>query len=48
MYLHQQQFLSGEGIVAPNADETVRNIGRIASEGMIETDQTIISIMQKD
>ena len=48
MYLHQQQFLSGEGIVAPNADETVRNIGRIASEGMIETDQTIISIVQKD
>ena len=48
MYLHQQQFRHGEGIVAPNADETVRNIGRIASEGMIETDQTIINIMQQD
>ncbi len=48
MYLHQQQFRHGEGIVAPNADETVRNIGRIASEGMVETDQTIISIMQQD
>lgn len=48
MYLHQQQFYHGEGIVAPNADETVRNIGRIASEGMVETDQTIISIMQQD
>ena len=38
----------GEGIVAPDADATVRNIGRIASEGMVETDQTIISIMQQD
>lgn len=48
MYLHQQQFYHGDGIVAPNADDTVRNIGRIASEGMVETDQTIISIMQQD
>ena len=48
MYLHQQQFHHGEGIVAPNADATVQNIGRIASEGMVETDQTIISIMQQD
>lgn len=48
MYLHQQQFQHGEGIVAPDADATVRNIGRIASEGMVETDQTIISIMQQD
>ncbi len=48
MYLHQQQFYHGGGIVAPNADAIVRNIGRIASEGMIETDQTIISIMQQD
>lgn len=48
MYLHQQQFYRGEGIVAPNVDATVRNIGRIASEGMVETDQTIISIMQQD
>lgn len=48
MYLHQQQFYHGEGIVAPNADETIQNIGRIASEGMVETDQTIISIMQQD
>ena len=48
MYLHQQQFYHGDGIVAPNADETVHNIGRIASEGMLETDQTIISIMQED
>ena len=48
MYLHQQQFHHGEGIVAPDADATVRNIGRIASEGMVETDQTIISIMQQD
>ena len=48
MYLHQQQFHHGEGIVAPDADATVRNIGRIASEGMVKTDQTIISIMQQD
>lgn len=48
MYLHQQQFFHGDGIVAPNADATVQNIGRIASEGMLETDHTIIDIMQKD
>ena len=48
IYLHQQQFCQGEGIIAPNADETVRNMGRIASGGMIETDQTIINILQQD
>lgn len=48
MYRHQQEFYRGEGIVAPNVDATIRNVGVLASEGMQETDHTILRIMQQD
>lgn len=48
MYLHRQQFYHGDGVVAPNADTAVHSIGRLTSEGMIETDQTILGVMQQD
>jgi len=45
MYLEGQQFYSGDGIVTKGADNTVYNIGRLAREGMRETDRTILEIM---
>ncbi len=45
MYLENQQFYSGDGIVTKGADNTVRNIGILAREGMRETDKTILEIM---
>ena len=38
-------FKAGDGVVGANVDETVRNFGRIAYEGMVATDQTILNIM---
>lgn len=45
MYLENQQFCSGDGIVTKGADKTVYNVGRLAREGMRETDKTILEIM---
>jgi len=45
MYLENQQFYGGDGIVTKGADRTVSNIGRLAREGMRETDTTILKIM---
>ena len=45
MYLEGQQFYSGDGIVTKGVDNTVYNIGRLAREGMRETDRTILEIM---
>ena len=45
MYLEKQQFYSGDGIVTKGADNTVRNIGILAREGMRQTDKTILEIM---
>lgn len=45
MYLEDQQFYSGDGIVTKGADNTVRNIGILAREGMHQTDKTILEIM---
>ncbi len=40
MYLHQRLF-HGDRIIAPNADETIRNSDQISSEGTIETNRTM-------
>lgn len=48
MYVHQQEFLRGDGIVAPNVDATVKNVGLLASVGMQQTDETILQIMQQN
>ena len=45
MYLEGQQFYSGDGIVTKGVDNTVYNVGRLAREGMRETDRTILEIM---
>ena len=45
MYLEGQQFYGGDGIVTKGVDKTVHNVGRLAREGMRETDRTILEIM---
>ena len=35
----------GDGIVVKGVENTIRNIGTLASEGMRETDRTIIRMM---
>ena len=45
MYLEGQQFYGGDGIVTKGVDNTVHNVGRLAREGMRETDRTILEIM---
>ena len=45
MYCENQQFYGGDGIVTKGVDKTVRNVGRLAREGMKETDKTILEIM---
>jgi L-cysteine desulfidase len=41
----RRQFYAGDGIVTKGVDNTIRNIGRLAREGMGETDKEIIKIM---
>ncbi len=41
-----EQGVSGdEGIVATDAEESIRNLGRLTKEGMLETDKVILDIM---
>ena len=47
MYLEDQQFYGGDGIITKGADKTVHNVGRLAREGMRETDRTILEIMMQ-
>ena len=48
MYLEHQQFYGGDGIVTKGVDKTVCNVGRLAREGMRETDRTILQIMMDE
>ena len=45
MYLENQQFYGGDGIVTKGVDNTVYNVGKLAREGMRQTDRTILEIM---
>ena len=45
MYRQGSQFLGGDGIVSKGVENTIRNVSRLASEGMRRTDKEIIQIM---
>jgi L-cysteine desulfidase len=45
MYTQKQEFVSGDGIVVKGVDNTIRNVGRLAKDGMRETETEILSIM---
>ena len=45
MYQNGQQFRGGDGIISNGVEETIRNIGLLATQGMRETDREILDIM---
>ena len=45
MQIQNEQFYGGDGIVAKGVENTISNIGRLASMGMRQTDQEIVHIM---
>lgn len=45
MYRTGNSFRSGDGIVGTDEEATVKNVGRLAAEGMRQTDRTILQIM---
>lgn len=45
MYTQGQQFYGGDGIVTRGVENTITNVGRLARDGMFETDKEIIRIM---
>lgn len=48
MFKHGNQFYSGEGIVKKGVDNTIRTVGRMAREGMRDTDREILDIMTEN
>lgn len=40
-----KEFVGGDGIVTKGVENTIRNVGRLARQGMNETDREIIKIM---
>ncbi|WP_309249431.1 L-cysteine desulfidase family protein [Clostridium estertheticum] len=48
MFKEGQQFKGGDGIVKKGIEATISNVGKLAKEGMKETDKEIIKIMMED
>ena len=47
MSMDTKGFAAGEGLVKQNVEQTIDTIGRMASEGMAETDKKILQLMQE-
>ena len=47
MYKNGQEFVDGDGIIVKGIDGVFRNIGELATEGMNETNKTIIKMMTR-
>lgn len=45
MFLEGNQFVGGDGIVRKGVENTIANVGRLAHDGMAETDKEIIQLM---
>ena len=48
LYRTGNRFYAGEGIVTQGVEETIKNVGIIASQGMLETDKEIIQLMFRE
>ncbi len=48
MYQNGNQFWGGDGLVRKGVENTISNIGRLARNGMQETDKEIIRLMMED
>ena len=46
-HLGGNDFISGDGIIGEDVEDTIKNVGLLASEGMRSTNDTIIDIMIK-
>ena len=47
MAMAKKSFHSGEGLIKENIEATIRSVGRMAAEGMVETDQKILELMME-
>lgn len=45
MQMHDSEFIGGDGIVVKGVENTIRNVGCVARNGMWETDKEIIRLM---
>ena len=45
MYLNDQQFYAGDGIITKGIEATISNVGRLGKEGMKETNEEVIKMM---
>ncbi len=45
MQVQGSEFTGGDGIVTKGVENTIRNVGRVAKNGMVDTDREIIDIM---
>lgn len=43
--LHGLDVKHTDGIIAPSPEQTMKNVGQLSTQGMIETDRTILDIM---
>ena len=48
MVLHGREFYGGDGLVSKGVENTIKNISRLASQGMAMTDKEIIDIMMEN
>lgn len=48
MYKHGNQFYGGDGIIEKGVENTIKNVGNLARNGMRETDEEIIRLMIKN
>ncbi|MBQ2735499.1 MAG: serine dehydratase subunit alpha family protein [Clostridia bacterium] len=48
MTMAHKQFYGGDGIVTKGVENTIKNVGRLARDGMSETDREIIRIMLEE
>lgn len=45
MYMHGKEFYRGDGIIGKSVEDTIKNVGQLAHDGMAETDKEIIKII---
>lgn len=43
--LHGMRVRATDGIIAESPEQTMRNVGQLSTQGMVETDRTILAIM---
>ncbi len=48
LYQQGNQFYAGDGIVTKGVENTIKNVGIVASQGMQETDKEIIQLMFRE